>query len=58
MRAISADYVDRTIGTLPDDDRRELARLLDEMGDSIKRAIAETVDATPGTRAAKEVGAP
>ena len=32
MRAAAAEYVNATIGTLPEADRRELARLLEELG--------------------------
>jgi DNA-binding MarR family transcriptional regulator len=40
LRGVAADYVNETIGTLPEDDRRELARLLDDLGASISRATA------------------
>jgi DNA-binding MarR family transcriptional regulator len=40
MRAAAAEYVNATIGTLPEDDRRELARLLDSLGATIERAAA------------------
>ncbi len=40
MRAAAADYVNATIATLPEADRRELRRLLDELGESINRAAA------------------
>ena len=38
MRTVAAGYVNATIGTLPEADRRELARLLEELGASIERA--------------------
>ena len=38
LRAVAADYVNETIGTLPEGDRRELARLLDDLASSISRA--------------------
>ena len=47
MRAAHAQYVNATIGTMPEDDRRELARLLDALGATIERASA-----------AREAGAP
>ena len=40
MNAAAADYVNSTIATLPEADRRELARLLEELGASIQRADA------------------
>ena len=40
MNAAAADYVNSTIATLPEADRRELARLLEELGASIERAGA------------------
>lgn len=40
LRGVSAGYVNETIGALPEDDRRELARLLEELGASISRALA------------------
>jgi hypothetical protein len=39
-RAVAADYVNETSGALPDDDRRELARLLGELGASMSQALA------------------
>jgi DNA-binding MarR family transcriptional regulator len=39
LRAVSAEYVEQTIGTLSEDDRRELARLLEQLSESIARAI-------------------
>ena len=32
MRGVVAEFVNETIGELPEDDRRELARLLGELG--------------------------
>jgi len=40
MHAAAAEYVNGTIGTLPDDDRRELTRLLEELGAAIERSAA------------------
>ncbi len=40
MNLAAADYVNATIATLSERDRRELARLLEELGASIKRASA------------------
>jgi len=40
LRAVASDYVNETIGTLPPGDRRELARLLDDLAASISRAAA------------------
>jgi DNA-binding MarR family transcriptional regulator len=40
MNAAAADYVNATIATLTETDRRELARLLEELGASIQRAAA------------------
>jgi DNA-binding MarR family transcriptional regulator len=51
MNAAAADYVNATIATLPEKDRRELARLLEELGASITRAAAarETCGASEDT---------
>jgi len=38
MRQVAADYVSATISKLSEADRRELARLLEELGASIERA--------------------
>jgi len=38
MRTAAGEYINATIATLPADDRRELARLLEEFGASIERA--------------------
>ncbi len=40
MNLAAADYVNSTIATLPEADRRELARLLDKLGASIRQAAA------------------
>jgi DNA-binding MarR family transcriptional regulator len=40
MRAAAADYVNATVATLPEADRRELVRLLGDLGASISRAAA------------------
>ena len=45
MGAAAAEYVNTTIATLPDNDRRELARLLEELGASITRASEEQQEA-------------
>jgi DNA-binding MarR family transcriptional regulator len=47
LRAVASDYVKQTIGTLPENDRRELARLLEALAASISRALAAPVDAAP-----------
>ena len=41
LRQVASDYVSATIGTLPEGDRRELERLLDELNASISRELAE-----------------
>jgi DNA-binding MarR family transcriptional regulator len=38
--AVASDYVNRTIGTMSEDDRCELARLLDQLADSLSRVLA------------------
>jgi DNA-binding MarR family transcriptional regulator len=40
MRGVVAEFVNETIGELPEDDRRELARLLGELGASMSLALA------------------
>lgn len=50
LRAVTAGFVNETIGALPEDDRRELARLLAELGASIRGAIGARADA-PSARA-------
>lgn len=50
MRAAAAGYVNATIATLPEADRRELARLLDLLGGTISRAGAAPEDAGEDTR--------
>jgi MarR family transcriptional regulator, organic hydroperoxide resistance regulator len=40
-RAVLGDYVNRTIGTLCEDDRRELARLLTELADRTMDVLRE-----------------
>ena len=40
MRGVVADFVNETIGELPENDRRELARLLGELGESMSQALA------------------
>jgi hypothetical protein len=44
LAAVASDYVKKTIGTLPESDRRELARLPDELSASISRSLAVTGD--------------
>lgn len=44
LRAAAAEHVNETIGKLPEADRRELERLLDELAASITRAIAAPYD--------------
>ena len=63
MQGVAAGYINATIGTLPEDDRRELARLLEELGASIERVGGGAVcgadvsdDACGG--AADKAGAP
>jgi DNA-binding MarR family transcriptional regulator len=45
MSVVAAKYVNATIATLPEDDRRELARLLEELGASITRATEKQHEA-------------
>jgi DNA-binding MarR family transcriptional regulator len=52
LRAVASDYAKQTIGTLPEDDRRELARLLEALAESISRALAAPADPAPGDPAA------
>ena len=40
MRGVVADFVNETIGELPENDRRELARLLGELGELMSQALA------------------
>ena len=40
LRGVVADFVNETIGDLPENDRRELARLLGELGGLMSRALA------------------
>ena len=47
MHAAAAEYVNATIGTLPEKDRRDLARLLDALGATIERASAAREDSAP-----------
>jgi DNA-binding MarR family transcriptional regulator len=53
MRGAAADYVNATIATLPEDDRRELARLLDAMSAGIERAAAAREAGRPDPAPAK-----
>jgi DNA-binding MarR family transcriptional regulator len=41
MRGVVAEFVNETIGVLPEDDRRELARLLGELGERMSQALAQ-----------------
>jgi DNA-binding MarR family transcriptional regulator len=50
MGAVAAVYVNATIATLPECDRRELARLLDALGGAIERAGAVRETRRPGRR--------
>ncbi len=57
LRVVSAGYVNETIGTLDERDRRELARLLETLSASISQAIAtrrdeHTVQAAAGNETA------
>ena len=45
MSVVVADYVNATIATLPEADRRELARLLEELGASITLAMEKQQEA-------------
>ncbi len=54
MHAAAAEYVNATIGTLPEEDRRDLARLLDALAATIERASA----AREGGAPADPAGAP
>ena len=58
MRAAAAHYVNATIATLPADDRRELARLLEELGASIERAAAAREAGRHGEESARPDAAP
>jgi DNA-binding MarR family transcriptional regulator len=58
LRAVSAAYVAQTIGTLPEGDRRELARLLDELAESMTRAMATQADAAAGAVAGEMADGP
>ncbi len=40
MHAAAGEYVERTFGTLTEAERRDLARLLEKLGDRIERAAA------------------
>ncbi len=51
MQAVAGDYVNATVGALPADDRRELARLLEALGASIERASAAREAGVPGHEA-------
>jgi DNA-binding MarR family transcriptional regulator len=46
-RAVFEDYVARTIGRLSEDDRRELARLLDQLSVNIKELLCAEPNAEP-----------
>lgn len=58
MRAAAAHYINATIATLPEDDRRELARLLEELGASIERAAAARETGRTVDEAARPAAAP
>jgi len=57
MHGVAADYINATIGTLPVDDRRELARLLEELGASIERAGGADAAGQAAGMAPDEAGA-
>jgi DNA-binding MarR family transcriptional regulator len=40
LQGVVADFVNETIGDLPENDRRELARLLGDLGTSMSQALA------------------
>jgi len=44
LRTVSAAYINKTMGTLPERDRRELGRLLEALNGSISAAIAARRD--------------
>jgi MarR family transcriptional regulator, organic hydroperoxide resistance regulator len=46
MGVAAAEYVNATIATLPEDDRRELARLLDELGARITVVMEKQQEAS------------
>jgi DNA-binding MarR family transcriptional regulator len=56
LRAVASDYVKQTIGTLPEDDRRDLARLLEALAASISKALAAPVAPAPGDAAGVAAG--
>ena len=41
MRVVWAEYLNQTIGTLPEEDRRELLRLIRELSERVSRLIPE-----------------
>jgi MarR family transcriptional regulator, organic hydroperoxide resistance regulator len=45
LHAVASDYVKQTIGTLPEQDRRDLARLLEALAQSISGALDVPTDA-------------
>jgi len=57
MHGVAADYINATIGTLAEDDRRELARLLEELGASIERAGGADAAGQAAGMAPDEAGA-
>ena len=58
MRAAAAEYVNATVATLPEADRRELARLLEDLGASIARASAAREAGRQASAPAAREGAP
>ena len=44
LSAVALEYVDQTIGTLPEADRCELTRLLDELADTFARVLAAAAE--------------
>jgi MarR family transcriptional regulator, organic hydroperoxide resistance regulator len=48
LRAGFAEYVERTFGEMPENDRRDLERLLDELSENIQRALQTTNETGQG----------
>ncbi len=47
FKASFAEYIDGTVGTMPDGDRRELARLLELLADTMARSLARHKETDP-----------
>jgi MarR family transcriptional regulator, organic hydroperoxide resistance regulator len=59
LRAVAATYVNDTIGRLPEDDRRELARLLEKLGGQMDDELGVHGDEAPAQATATQAaGAP